>query len=84
MSVSEVIRELYHWPICPNCAAGLTEVDTEELEACSQCGFHLNPSDYEQDFINDEHCGCNTPATIPADDRRRVRDNEPIFDFTDS
>lgn len=53
MPIKEVIEDLYHWPICPNCAAGLTEVDIEELEACSQCGFRLNPSDYEEDFIND-------------------------------
>lgn len=41
--MSEVIDQLYHWPICPNCAAGLTEVDQIELEACSQCGFRLGP-----------------------------------------
>lgn len=45
--MSEVIDELYRWPICPNCAAGLSEVDIEELEACSQCGVRLNPADYE-------------------------------------
>lgn len=47
MSNQTVINELYHWPICPNCAAGLSEVDVEELEACSQCGVKLNPADYE-------------------------------------
>lgn len=42
MSMSEVIDQLYHWPICPNCAELLPDTDLDQLEYCGQCGKRLD------------------------------------------
>lgn len=52
MSNQPAIDSLYHWPICGNCAAGLSETDYE-VGFCTQCGYNLINDDeqWEDDVL---------------------------------
>lgn len=32
------------WLLCPSCKCGITEVDIEEVGACTNCSFNLGDS----------------------------------------